>query len=138
MKKTTLLLVFVTQLMTTLWGQMGARIDQYYLDRSILIPAAVAHTEEGYFSTYYNKLFIDVPGAPQHTTLNGAIPGSNANTAFGIFYMKENIAFSEMHNAYATYAYAFKLGSETKLSLGVSAGCAKSKLRCDQSRILRR
>jgi type IX secretion system PorP/SprF family membrane protein len=36
--------------------------------------------------------------------------------------MKENIAFSEMHNAYATYAYAFKLGSETKLSLGVSAG----------------
>jgi len=122
MKKTTLLLVFVTQLITTLWGQMGARIDQYYLDRSILIPAAVAHTDEGYFSTYYNKLFIDVPGAPQHTTLNGVIPGSNANTAFGIFYMKENIAFSEMHNAYATYAYAFKLGSETKLSLGVSAG----------------
>jgi type IX secretion system PorP/SprF family membrane protein len=36
--------------------------------------------------------------------------------------MKENIAFSEMHNAYATYAYAFKLGSESKLSLGVSAG----------------
>lgn len=122
MKKTILLLLVVAQLSTNLWGQMGARIDQYYLDRSILIPAAVAHTEEGYFSTYYNKLFIDVPGAPQHTTLNGAIPGSNANTAFGIFYMKENIAFSEMHNAYATYAYSFKLGSETKLSLGVSAG----------------
>lgn len=122
MKKTILLLLVVAQLSTKLWGQMGARIDQYYLDRSILIPAAVAHTEEGYFSTYYNKLFIDVPGAPQHTTLNGAIPGSNPNTAFGIFYMKENIAFSEMHNAYATYAYSFKLGSETKLSLGVSAG----------------
>ncbi len=122
MKKITITLLIVSQLFQTTWAQMGARIDQFYLDRSILIPAAVAHTEEGYFSTYYNKLFIDVPGAPQHTSINGAMPGPNGNTAFGIFYMKENIAFSEMHNAYATYAYAFNLGSETKLSLGVSAG----------------
>ena len=111
MKKIILALALFTQLATAVKAQMGARIDQYYLDRSILIPAAVAHTEEGYFSTYYNKLFIDVPGAPQHTTINGVMPGGNNNTAFGIFYMKENIAFSEMHNAYATYAYAFKLGS---------------------------
>jgi len=122
MKKIALTIVLLAQMATLLKAQMGARIDQYYLDRSILIPAAIAHTDEGYFSTYYNKLFLDVPGAPQHTTLNGAIPGGNENTAFGLFYMKENIAFSEMHNAYATYAYAFKLGSETKLSLGVSAG----------------
>lgn len=122
MKKTVLTIVLLAHLVTALRAQMGARIDQYYLDRSILIPAAIAHTDEGYFSTYYNKLFLDVPGAPQHTTLNGAMPGGNENTAFGLFYMKENIAFSEMHNAYATYAYAFNLGSQTKLSLGVSAG----------------
>ncbi len=122
MRKTTITLLIAIQLFQTSWAQMGARIDQFYLDRSILIPAAVAHSDEGYFSTYYNKLFLDVPGAPQHTSINGAMPGPNGNTAFGIFYMKENIAFSEMHNAYATYAYAFKLGSETKLSLGVSAG----------------
>ena len=122
MKKITLSLIILTQFAFSLKAQMGARIDQYYLDRSILIPAAAAHNEEGYFSTYYNKLFLDVPGAPQHTTINGVMPGGNENTAFGIFYMKENIAFSEMHNAYATYAYAFKLGSETKLSLGISAG----------------
>lgn len=122
MKKTALTIVLLAHLITALRAQMGARIDQYYLDRSILIPAAIAHTDEGYFSTYYNKLFLDVPGAPQHTTLNGAMPGGNENTAFGLFYMKENIAFSEMHNAYATYAYAFNLGSETKLSLGISAG----------------
>lgn len=122
MKKLLLVLAVSSTWVSQIHAQMGARIDQYYLDRSILIPAAIAHTEEGYFSTYYNKLFLDVPGAPQHTTINGAMPGGNENTAFGLFYMKENIAFSEMHNAYATYAYAFKLGSETKLSLGVSAG----------------
>jgi type IX secretion system PorP/SprF family membrane protein len=122
MKKSIVSLLFATCASSVVHAQMGARIDQYYLDRSILIPAAIAHTDEGYFSTYYNKLFLDVPGAPQHTTINGVMPGSNKNTAFGIFYMKENIAFSEMHNAYATYAYAFKLGSESKLSLGVSAG----------------
>jgi type IX secretion system PorP/SprF family membrane protein len=49
------------------------------------------------------------------------MPVKNKNTAFGILYLKESIAFSEIHNAYATYAYSLGLGS-TKLSLGVSAG----------------
>ena len=42
MKKIILALALFTQLATAVKAQMGARIDQYYLDRSILIPAAVA------------------------------------------------------------------------------------------------
>ena len=103
-------------------SQMGARIDQFYMDKSILIPAAVAHEDDGHVSLYYNKLFSDIPGSPQHTAINATMPMTGENSSFGVFYMKENIAFSEMHNAYATYAYSFDLGSESKLSLGLSAG----------------
>ncbi|MDG1746602.1 MAG: PorP/SprF family type IX secretion system membrane protein [Bacteroidia bacterium] len=103
-------------------SQMGARIDQFYMDKSILIPAALAHEDDGHVSLYYNKLFTDIPGSPQHTAINATMPMTGENSSFGVFYMKENIAFSEMHNAYATYAYSFDLGSESKLSLGLSAG----------------
>ena len=103
-------------------AQMGARIDQFYLDRSVLIPAAIGESEEGYATIIYNKLFTDIPGSPQHTVLNMAMPLPQKNTSFGLYYMKENIAFSEMHNAYATYDYRIPLGSDINLNLAVSAG----------------
>jgi len=103
------------------FAQMGARIDQFYMDPSISVPAAITSNDQGSVSLYYNKIFNQTPGSPQHTLFNIAMPVKNKNTAFGILYLKENIAFSEIHNAYATYAYSLGLGS-TKLSLGVSAG----------------
>lgn len=102
-------------------AQMGARIDQFYMDPSISVPAAITSNDQGSVSLYYNKIFNQTPGSPQHTLFNIAMPVKNKNTAFGILYLKESIAFSEIHNAYATYAYSLGLGS-TKLSLGVSAG----------------
>ncbi len=121
MKKLSILSVLALSAVQV-FAQMGARIDQFYLDRSSVIPAAITATDKGYVSLYYNKLFIDVPGSPQHTLFNAAMPLPKQNTAFGLFYMKENIAFSEMHNAYATYAYRIPLGNDVNLSLGVSAG----------------
>jgi type IX secretion system PorP/SprF family membrane protein len=103
------------------FAQMGARIDQFYMDPSISVPAAITSNDQGSVSLYYNKIFNQTPGSPQHTLFNIAMPVKNKNTAFGILYLKESIAFSEIHNAYATYAYSLGLGS-TKLSLGVSAG----------------
>lgn len=102
-------------------AQMGARIDQFYMDPSISVPAAITSNDQGSVSLYYNKIFSQTPGSPQHTLFNIAMPVKNKNTAFGLLYLKENIAFSEIHNAYATYAYSLGLG-KTKLSLGVSAG----------------
>lgn len=102
-------------------AQMGARIEQFYMDPSIIVPAAIGTDEKGSVSLYYNKIFNETPGSPQHTLLNVSMPMKNKNTAFGLMYMKENIGFSEVHNAYATYAYSIGLG-KTTLSLGVSGG----------------
>ena len=102
-------------------AQMGARIEQFYMDPSIIVPAAIGTDEKGSVSLYYNKIFSETPGSPQHTLFNVSMPVKSKNTAFGFLYLKENIGFSEVHNAYATYAYSMGLG-KTTLSLGVSGG----------------
>lgn len=122
MKKITILTCAIIGAVGNIFGQMGARLDQFYMDHAAIIPAAITRSNEGYASLYYNKLFMDVPGAPQHTLFNSAMPLPKSNTAFGLMYMKENIAFSEMHNAYATYAYNIGITPNSKLALGVSVG----------------
>ncbi len=122
MKKIKLAIVAFIATIGSTDAQMGARIDQYYMDPSVIIPAAITNSESGFVSLYYNKLFTSVPGSPQHTLFNVGIPIPKKNMAFGLMYMKETIAFSELHNAYATYAYSIGLGGENRISLGASAG----------------
>jgi type IX secretion system PorP/SprF family membrane protein len=67
-------------------------------------------------------MFSAVPGSPQTTVLNVAMPLPAKNTGYGLYYMRERVGFSEMHNAYATYAYSFPIAGTTNLNLGVSVG----------------
>jgi type IX secretion system PorP/SprF family membrane protein len=78
--------------------------------------------EQGHVTVLYNKMFSAVPGSPQTTVLNIAMPVPSKNTGYGLYYMRERVGFSEMHNAYATYAYSFPIAGTTNLNLGVSVG----------------
>ena len=103
-------------------AQMGAKLDQYYMDLSMINPAAMNAHEQGHVTLLYNKMFSAVPGSPQTTVLNIAMPVPAKNTGYGLYYMRERVGFSEMHNAYATYAYSMPLASTTNLNLGMSVG----------------
>jgi type IX secretion system PorP/SprF family membrane protein len=78
--------------------------------------------DQGHVTLLYNKMFSAVPGSPQTTVLNVAMPLPAKNTGYGLYYMRERVGFSEMHNAYATYAYSFPIAGTTNLNLGVSVG----------------
>lgn len=108
--------------MTGLTAQMGAKIDQFYMDYSLINPAAMNTHDQGRVTLLYNKMFSAVPGSPQTTVLNIAMPVPSKNTGYGLYYMRERVGFSEMHNAYATYAYSFPIAGTTNLNLGVSLG----------------
>lgn len=101
---------------------MGAKLDQYYMDYSMINPAAMNTHEQGHVTLLYNKMFSAVPGSPQTTVLNIAMPVPAKNTGYGLYYMRERVGFSEMHNAYATYAYSLPIASTTNLNLGMSVG----------------
>ena len=103
-------------------AQMGAKLDQYYMDYSMINPAAMNTHEQGHVTLLYNKMFSAVPGSPQTTVLNIAMPVPAKNTGYGLYYMRERVGFSEMHNAYATYAYSLPIASTTNLNLGMSVG----------------
>ncbi len=105
-----------------LTAQMGAKIDQFYMDYSMINPAAMNTHDQGHVTLLYNKMFSAVPGSPQTTVLNVAMPVPSKNTGYGLYYMRERVGFSEMHNAYATYAYSFPIAGTTNLNLGVSVG----------------
>ena len=87
MKKTILILSLIAGAVK-LTAQMGARIEQFYMDPSISIPAAIGTDEKGSVALYYNKIFSETPGSPQHTLLNVSMPVKNKNTAFGLMYLK--------------------------------------------------
>lgn len=103
-------------------AQMGAKLDQYYMDFSMINPAAMNTHDQGHVTLLYNKMFSAVPGSPQTTVLNIAMPVPAKNTGYGLYYMRERVGFSEMHNAYATYAYSLPIASTTNLNLGMSVG----------------
>lgn len=103
-------------------AQMGAKLDQYFMDYSLINPAAMNTHQQGHVTLLYNKMFSSVPGGPQTSVLNVTIPVPSKNTGYGLYYMRERVGFSEMHNAYATYAYSFPVAATTNVNLGVSVG----------------
>jgi len=106
-------------------AQMGAKFDQFYMDYSLINPAAMNMHTQGHVTLFNNRMFSAVPGGPQHTVLNINMPVPSKNTGYGLFYLRERIGFSEVHNAYATYAYSLPLGGSTNLNLGVSVGALR-------------
>ncbi|PHX92817.1 MAG: hypothetical protein CK532_01825 [Flavobacteriales bacterium] len=103
-------------------AQMGAKIDQFYMDYSLINPAAMNTHKQGHTTLLYNRMFADVPGGPQSLVFNVNMPVPSKNTGYGLYYMRERVGFSEMHNTYATYAYSFPIVGSTNLNLGMSVG----------------
>jgi type IX secretion system PorP/SprF family membrane protein len=103
-------------------AQTSGRIDQFYLDPSVVNPAAMNMQQQGSVGLYYNKMYSAIPGSGQSTLLNVILPVPDKRTGFGFLYMREKVGFQQLHNAYFTYAYTLPLGDATNLHLGVSLG----------------
>ncbi len=103
-------------------AQMSSRIDQFFLDPSVVNPAAMALQKKASVSMYFNRVYSGIQGAPENLLTNVVLPLSNERATFGVFYLREKAGFSNLQNAYASYAYNIPFNDETGLSLGVSLG----------------
>jgi type IX secretion system PorP/SprF family membrane protein len=103
-------------------AQMSSRIDQFFLDPSIINPAAMSLQKTATASLFFNRVYSAVQGTPQNVLANVVLPLPNERTSFGVFYLKESAGFSNLQNAYLSYAYAIPFNENSKLSLGVSLG----------------
>lgn len=103
-------------------AQMSSRIDQFFLDPSIINPAAMSLQKTATASLFFNRVYSAVQGTPQNVLANVVLPLPNERTSFGVFYLKESAGFSNLQNAYLSYAYAIPFNENSKLSLGLSLG----------------
>jgi type IX secretion system PorP/SprF family membrane protein len=103
-------------------AQMSSRIDQFFLDPSIVNPAAMSLQKKANVSMYFNRVYSGIQGAPENLLTNVVLPLSNERATFGLFYLRERAGFSNLQNAYASYAYDIPFNEKAGLSLGVSAG----------------
>lgn len=103
-------------------AQMSSRIDQFFLDPSVLNPAAMGTYKQATASLYFNRMFSGVQGTPENVLANVVLPLPGERATFGLFYLRERAGFSRLQNAYATYAYRIPFSENTNLSLGVSLG----------------
>jgi type IX secretion system PorP/SprF family membrane protein len=103
-------------------AQMSSRIDQFFLDPSVINPAAMSAQKSATASLFFNRIYSAVQGTPQNMLANIVLPLPNERTTFGVFYLNENAGFSKLQNAYVSYAYKIPFSEESNLSLGVSLG----------------
>lgn len=103
-------------------AQMSSRIDQAFLDPAVLNPAALGTYKQAAAGLFVNRVYSAVKGAPENVMANIALPLPGERTAFGLTYLRERAGFSNLQNAYVSYAYRIPLGDETNLSTAVSLG----------------
>lgn len=114
------------------FSQINTRIDQYYLDFSILNPSAINTTGSSQIGVFYNQLFRGIPGNPENLLISATFPNSEKGAGFGINLGQEKIGFSILNQLYASYAYTIKLkGNAGKLHTGLSIGILSQRFNPD-------
>lgn len=103
-------------------AQISSRLEQFYLDPTAINPASLSMQTQAHASLFYNKAYAGVPGSPQNILANISLPGKDNRTGFGLFYLRENAGFGQLHNAYISYSYSFPVGQNGHLGFGASGG----------------
>lgn len=119
--KKNIILAAVLSINGYLTAQMSSRIDQFYLDPSILNPAAMNTFKTARASLFFNRVYSAVKGAPENVLFNAVMP-LDERTSFGVYYLREKAGFGMLQNMYASYAYGIPFNETTKLSFGLSLG----------------
>lgn len=117
--------IFISAFILTsasLTAQISSRLDQFYLDPTAVNAAALSMSTQPQASLFYNKSYAGVAGSPQNVLANIVLPGKDNRTGFGLFYLRENAGFGQLHNAYVSYSYAFPIGNTGNIGFGISAG----------------
>ncbi len=82
MRKVKNILVLIGLGFTTLQAQIATRMDQYYLDPSIINSAAINAQDYTHVGMFFNKLYAGVDGSPSNFFINVASHTLGKNYGF--------------------------------------------------------
>ncbi|PKP23038.1 MAG: hypothetical protein CVU05_01285 [Bacteroidetes bacterium HGW-Bacteroidetes-21] len=120
-RKTGLLALLVISALTGK-AQFFQHYSHYHMNGFIINPAYAGSRDVMSAVFLHRDQWIGFPGAPVTQTLSMHSPLKNINSAVGINIFNDKISVSRHTGIFFDYAYRFKTGKNSRLSLGLSAG----------------
>lgn len=102
-------------------AQLSTRLDQYFLDWSVINPAAINSMKSSRVSTFYNRMFTGISGAPENIFASLVVPNSNKRIGFGLNFSQEKLGFGTTYAGNASYVYSLPINKSQKTILHTAA-----------------
>lgn len=109
-------------------AQIATRMDQYYLDPSIINAAAINAQNGTSTGLFFNRLFTGVDGSPSNFLINVASHKQGNNFGFGGNFAIESVGFINNYNGYASYAYSMPMRGHHKFTIAPTFGFMAQRL----------
>jgi type IX secretion system PorP/SprF family membrane protein len=113
---------------TGLKAQIATRMDQYYLEPSIINAAAINAQNGTSIGLFFNRLFAGVDGSPSNFLINVASHKEGNNFGFGGNFAIESVGFINNYNGYVSYAYSIPMRGPHKFTLAPTLGFIAQRL----------
>lgn len=103
-------------------AQQDAMFSQYMFNTMALNPAYAGSRDVLSMTALYRAQWIGLQGAPQTATFTADMPLNNERIGVGIQLYNDRIGNQTETGGYLTYAFRFRVGNRSTLSLGLSGG----------------
>lgn len=122
MKKRSLLILFIFGLsIQYASAQQDPQYTQYMYNMNVVNPAYAGSKESLSLTALYRNQWSGLEGAPETGTFSGHAP-VGSNVGLGLSIISDQLGPVTETNAYADFSYTLRLGSTTRLALGLKAG----------------
>lgn len=103
-------------------GQQDPMFTKYFFNGLIYNPAMAGSNDHLALNLIYRQQWIGLDGAPSTQSFSGHTPLNNERIGLGLSLVNDQAGASGTLDIHTAYAYRFKVGKKTKLSVGVQAG----------------
>jgi len=116
-------IIYIFLLISTVsFGQYSPLQSQYMFNGIALNPALTGSEQTLSIVGSFRSQWTGFRGAPKTEVLTAHAPLKNKSSAFGVQIYGDQIGVSRNLGIYGMYAYNFKIGNASNLSLGISGG----------------
>jgi type IX secretion system PorP/SprF family membrane protein len=106
------------------YAQQLPQFSQYMFNGLHVNPGYAGYKNVGYVQSTYRNQWVNFPGSPETISVTADFSGNEGRMGFGLSLLQDKIGPTESKVGLLTYAYRVRLGSSSRLGLGVSAGFA--------------
>lgn len=104
------------------FGQQLPQFSQYIFNGLHINPGYAGYKGEAYIQSTYRSQWMSFPGAPQTFTVTADLSANEGTMGLGISLLSDNLGPTTTTGGLLTYTYRIRIGTNSRLGLGVSAG----------------